>query len=107
MTEDRHLMTAGPPNLAREIFAAAAVVIRVIAVIAASLLAVFAILWPLRNNPAAVVSVFYGLLFVALTVFLGWQNWKWKKRDFEREREREMRDAARKERISEPERRRQ
>ena len=53
--------------------------------------------WLFRDRPIVGTAVLCGLFVVCGIVLLGWQTYKWKKRDWERQLEQEERDRLCKE----------
>jgi protein-S-isoprenylcysteine O-methyltransferase Ste14 len=87
------MLVTEPPSLAREIGKVAWFVAKIL-VVAAAVIGLFA--WIFQHNVTAGILTLYVLIFAGMIAFLGWQNYKWKKRDWEdaqRERERQQRDA--------------
>jgi hypothetical protein len=68
------------PSLVREIGKVAWFFAKALAVIAV-VVALF--VWLFARHPVAGMIAFYCFIFVAMIVFYGWQNYKWKLKDLE------------------------
>ena len=84
------------PSLLREIGKVAWFFTKVITA-TCTVAALFA--WLIAYHPPLGMIAFYALVIVALIVYLGWQNYKWKLRDLESRRKWEA-DAAKWKRAS-------
>lgn len=80
------------PNLYWEIGKTAWSITKVLLVVAAVIGLVVLLL---KNHPVIAIWVICGLTIVGQIVYYGWQDYKWKKKDWDRQQEEERRNRLR------------